>query len=160
MAVEIERKFLVDGDEWRADVTQATHIVQGYLASTDNLTLRVRIRGEHAFLTVKGRSQGISRSEFEYEIPVSDAHHMLEELVQGPIIDKVRHIVAHGGHTWEVDVFAGDNAELVMAEIELDSDAEQFDLPVWAGKEVSDDSRYFNVNLAVNPFRNWGASDA
>lgn len=160
MAVEIERKFLVVNDGWRDHVTQATHIVQGYLASTDNLTLRVRIRGERAYLTIKGRSQGIARSEFEYGIPVADARDMLEELAQGPVIDKVRHIVVHAGHTWEVDVFAGDNADLVMAEIELTSDAEHFEVPDWAGEEVSDDTRYFNVNLASNPFRNWGAANA
>ncbi|MEZ5186228.1 MAG: CYTH domain-containing protein [Candidatus Nanopelagicales bacterium] len=155
MGVEIERKFLVVGDAWRSEVTQATHIVQGYLASTPSLTLRVRIRGDQAYLTIKGSSHGICRSEYEYEVPLADAEAMLAELAQGPVIDKVRHIVPIAGHSWEVDVFAGDNAGLVMAEVELASDAEDVHLPAWAGEEVSDDSRYYNVNLAANPFSRW-----
>jgi adenylate cyclase len=157
MATEIERKFLVIGDDWQQEVTESTHIVQGYLVSAEHLTLRVRIRGEQAFLTIKGRTQGISRDEFEYPIPMSDAQAMLEGLAQGPIIDKIRHIVPHGGHDWEIDVFARDNAGLVMAEVELASDTEHIDMPQWAGLEVSDDARYYNVNLVSNPFRNWAS---
>jgi adenylate cyclase len=156
MAVEIERKFLVVGDQWRHDVEQSTHIVQGYLANAGRATVRVRIKGGDAFLTIKGRTEGISRSEYEYQIPVEDARAMLAELAQGPVIDKVRHLVPAAGHMWELDVFAGDNEGLVMAEVELSSDDEAVELPAWAGAEVSDDDRYYNVNLAARPYRSWG----
>jgi adenylate cyclase len=156
MGVEIERKFLVTGDSWRDDVIEATRIMQGYLSDGDTATVRVRVKGERGFITIKGRSQGVSRSEFEYEIPVADASAMLAELARGPVIDKVRHIVEVGGHRWEVDVFAGDNEGLVMAELELSDESEQFQLPDWAAQEVSDDPRYYNVNLARSPYRTWG----
>lgn len=156
MGVEIERKFLVVDDGWRAAVQTETHIVQGYLHSGEKATVRVRIAGERAFLTIKGRTKGISRSEFEYEIPVTDAELMVEDLVSGPVIDKVRHVVDEGGRHWEVDVFAGDNEGLVMAEIEIDAEDDEVAVPSWAGLEVSDDARYFNANLARDPFRNWG----
>ena len=105
MAVEIERKFLVVGDQWKQDVEQSTHVVQGYLANAERSTVRVRIKGDEAFLTIKGRTEGISRSEYEYRIPVEDAQAMLAELAQGPVIDKVRHLVPAAGHVWELDVF-------------------------------------------------------
>lgn len=155
MGVEVERKFLVADESWRADVTSATRIVQGYLAQTDSATVRVRVKGDTGFLTIKGVSVGIARSEFEYEIPVADALGMLDELAQGPVIDKVRHLVPVGAHVWEVDVFSGDNAPLVMAEVELASADEAFVRPGWAGTEVSDDQRYFNVNLARTPYSSW-----
>lgn len=155
MAVEIERKFVVTGDSWRDQVTSATRIVQGYLASTGRLTLRVRIKGERAYLTVKGTTSGISRSEFEYEIPVADAQLLLDELAEGPVIDKVRHLVPVGDHVWEVDVFSGANAPLVMAEVELSDPAETFVRPEWAALEVSADPRYYNANLAVHPYSSW-----
>jgi adenylate cyclase len=155
MGTEIERKFLVVGDEWRAGVVSATHIVQGYLAWTASATVRVRIKGDEAFLTVKGSTQGISRSEFEYPVPVDDAGRMLADMAQGPVIDKVRHLIPVGAHTWELDVFAGDNEGLVMAEVELAEPDEVFTLPAWAGREVSDDPRYYNVNLAAHPYREW-----
>ena len=155
MGVEVERKFLVRDESWRADVTTATRIVQGYVAQTATTTVRVRVRGDRGFLTLKGVSTGIARSEFEYEVPVDDALAMLDELAQGPVIDKVRHLVPVGAHTWEVDVFAGDNAPLVMAEVELADSEEAFELPAWAGAEVSDDQRYFNVNLARTPYSSW-----
>lgn len=157
MGVEVERKFLVEGESWRAEVTQSTRIVQGYLTDTGPAVVRVRVRGERAFLTIKGTSSGISRSEFEYEIPVDDALDMLGELSSGPVIDKVRHLVPVGSHVWEVDVFAGDNAPLVMAEVELTSPEEAFDRPEWLGREVSDDQRFYNVNLARDPYGRWGA---
>ncbi len=156
MGVEIERKFLVVSDSWKPHVVSATRIVQGYLAHTDTATVRVRVKGEKAYLTIKGTSTGISRSEYEYEIPVPEAESMLSEMAQGPVVDKVRHLIDVDGHTWELDVFAGDNAGLVMAEVELDADTEDFVVPDWAGLDVSDDARYYNVNLASNPFRNWG----
>ncbi len=155
MGVEIERKYLVVGDAWRAQVVSSTRIVQGYLARGE-VTVRARIRGDRAYLTIKGRSQGIARSEFEYEIPVPDAEAMLTELAEGPVVEKTRHLIDVGGHTWELDVFAGANEGLVMAEIELSDADEQFDLPQWAGEEVSDDPRYYNVNLAREPFSQWG----
>jgi adenylate cyclase len=156
VGLEIERKFLVVQDSWKPNVVSATRIVQGYLAHTDTTTVRVRVKGERAFLTIKGTSTGISRTEYEYEIPVPDAEAMLSEMAQGPVVDKVRHLIEVDGHTWELDVFAGDNAGLVMAEVELSADTEDFTVPEWAGLDVSDDPRYYNVHLASNPFRNWG----
>ena len=155
MGVEVERKFLVVDDSWRAEVIKATRIVQGYLARTGRVTLRVRIKGEAGFVTIKGETRGISRSEFEYPVPVDDARAMLDGLADGPVVDKVRHLVPVGGHTWEVDVFEGANAPLVMAEVELGDPDEPFELPAWAGQDVSDDARYYNVNLAQAPYSTW-----
>ncbi len=155
MGIEVERKFLVSDESWRAEVTSATRIVQGYIAQTSTATVRVRVKGDHGFLTIKGVSVGVARSEFEYEVPVADALAMLDELAQGPVIDKVRHLVPVGAHIWEVDVFAGENAPLVMAEVELAGADEAFVRPGWAGTEVSDDDRYFNVNLARTPYSTW-----
>jgi adenylate cyclase len=155
MGIEVERKFLVSDESWRDEVTSSTRIVQGYIAQTGSATVRVRVRGDRGFLTIKGLSVGVSRSEFEYEVPVADALAMLDELAQGPVIDKVRHLVPVGGHVWEVDVFAGENAPLVMAEVELADSQEAFVRPDWAGVEVSDDQRYFNVNLARSPYSTW-----
>ena len=155
MGVEIERKFLVVGDDWRSAVSSSTRIVQGYLASTPEVTVRVRVRAERAYLTIKGRSSGISRSEYEFDIPVADAEAMLTDLAQGPVIEKTRHLLEVDGHTWELDVFAGANEGLVMAEIELGSADEQFTVPSWAGRDVSDDARYYNVNLARTPYSHW-----
>jgi adenylate cyclase len=155
MGIEVERKFLVSDESWRDAVTSSTRIVQGYIAQTGSATVRVRVRGDKGFLTIKGLSVGVSRSEFEYEVPVADALAMLDELAQGPVIDKVRHLVPVGGHVWEVDVFAGENAPLVMAEVELADSQEAFVRPDWAGVEVSDDQRYFNVNLARSPYSTW-----
>ncbi len=155
MGVEIERKYLVSGDSWRSQVVSSTRIVQGYLTRGE-VTVRARIRGERAYLTIKGRSQGIARSEFEYDIPVPDAEAMLTELADGPVVEKTRHLIDVGGHTWELDVFTGANEGLVMAEIELADADERFEVPQWAGEEVSDDPRYYNVNLAREPFSQWG----
>ena len=155
MGIEVERKFLVSDESWRAGVTSSMRIVQGYIAQTGSATVRVRVKGDRGFLTIKGLSVGVSRSEFEYEVPVADALAMLDELAQGPVIDKVRHLVPVGDHVWEVDVFAGENAPLVMAEVELADSQEAFVRPDWAGVEVSDDQRYFNVNLARSPYSTW-----
>jgi len=155
VTTEIERKFLVVGDSWRQAVESETHVMQGYLANNANVTVRVRIKGEQGVLTIKGATRGISRAEYEYEIPMDDAERMLRELSTGPVVDKTRHLVRVDDHVWELDVFHGDNEGLVMAEIELGSEAEDFRLPDWAGEEVSHDSRYYNVNLARNPYRNW-----
>ncbi len=156
MALEIERKFLVKDDSWMASVHSSTPIMQGYLASTARATVRVRVKGERAFITIKGATSGVTRSEFEFEVDVDDARTMLATLAEGPVIDKVRHEIRVASHIWEVDVFAGDNEGLVMAEIELADADEEFELPGWAGQEVSDDPRYFNVNLAAHPYRTWG----
>lgn len=151
MAAEIERKFLVIGDAWN-DGTPGTRIAQGYLSMDVDRTVRVRIAGENAWITVKGRSRGITRAEFEYAIPVNDARDLLEMCLPS-VIDKTRHRIAFGGHVWEVDVFHGANEGLVLAEVELDDESVQPEMPPWAGEEVSHDVRYFNANLAVKPFK-------
>lgn len=155
MAIEIERKFLVSGDAWRAVAGEGKRILQGYLSLPDGPTVRVRVYGEHAYLTIKGASDGISRAEFEYPIPVADAVTMLEGLAVSPLIDKVRYRVPCGGHVWDLDVFAGENAGLVLAEVELGRVDEPFVRPDWAGTEVSDDARYYNANLARHPVARW-----
>jgi adenylate cyclase len=155
MAIEIERKFLVIGEGWREQVEDETRLVQGYLSEDARTTVRVRIRGDTAWLTLKGKTQGISRLEFEYPIPVDEAETLLRELAVSPLIEKTRYGVSHGGHVWELDVFAGANAGLVLAELELTTVDEAFERPDWLGAEVSDDLRYFNVNLARHPYRDW-----
>lgn len=155
MAVEIERKFLVEQDTWRAQVESEARIMQGYLANSEDVTVRARVKGDQAFLTIKGASRGVARSEFEYSIPVEDAEDMLRELAVSPPVDKVRYRVRVGGHVWDLDVFSGENAGLVMAEVELGAEDEAFEMPDWAGQEVSSDPRYYNVNLARNPYKHW-----
>lgn len=153
MAVEIERKFLVVSDAWR-DGPPGVRMAQGYLSREPGRTVRVRIAGDKGFLTIKGPVSGISRAEFEYEIPADEARELLA-MCPRPWIDKIRHERRHDGRCWEVDEFLGDNAGLVVAEIELDDAAAEFALPAWAGREVSDDPRYFNSRLAVAPWREW-----
>ena len=155
MATEIERKFLVVNDSWRDAVESEAHVMQGYLSEGEGATVRVRVKGDAAFLTIKGRAQGISRSEYEYAIPLADAEEMLRELSMSPPIDKTRYLVRCGEHLWELDLFHGANAGLVMAEVELASEDEPFAKPAWAGQEVSDDRRYYNSNLANHPFTRW-----
>lgn len=156
MATEIERKFIVRGD-FSADVFDAQRIVQGYICSQPGRTVRVRIRGEKGFLTIKGASdeKGLSRYEFEQEIPLADAEQLLK-LCEPGAIDKVRHLVRVGRHIWEVDVFHGANEGLVMAEIELASEEEVFEKPDWVGEEVSGDRRYYNSMLTKEPYTRWG----
>jgi len=155
MGVEIERKFLVKDDSWRSDVESEARLIQGYLADGDKATVRVRVTDDAAYLTIKGPTVGIRRSEFEYPIPIEDAQAMLRDLAVYPAIDKTRYQVRAGGHRWELDLFAGENAGLVLAELEFGSEDEPFELPAWAGEDVSDDPRYYNVNLARNPYRHW-----
>lgn len=155
MATEIERKFLVVGDAWRAGVESQARLVQGYLVADGRITVRVRIAGDAAVLTIKGRSTGISRAEYEYAIPPADAEALLADLAVAPLIDKTRYRVRHGAQVWDLDVFAGDNAGLVLAEIELAREDEPFEVPDWAGAEVSDDRRYYNASLARHPFTRW-----
>lgn len=155
MATEIERKFIVRGD-FSADVYDSQRIVQGYICSQPGRTVRVRIRGEKGYLTIKGPSdaKGLSRYEFEREIPLADAEQLLT-LCEPGAIDKVRHLVHAGQHTWEVDVFHGANEGLVMAEIELASEDEPFDKPAWIGEEVTGDRRYYNSMLTKHPYSGW-----
>jgi adenylate cyclase len=155
MAVEIERKFLVKNELWREHIESQAHIMQGYLADNAKAAVRVRVKGDAAYLTIKGEASGISRSEYEYRIPVDDAQAMLRELAMFPPIDKVRYSVRFGRHLWDLDLFAGENEGLVMAEVELGAEDEAFEMPPWAGEEVSGDSRYYNVNLARAPYKHW-----
>jgi adenylate cyclase len=158
MGVEIERKFLVVGDGWRRD-TQARDIRQGYVCAHRERAVRVRIFGDAGFLCVKGERKGIERAEYEYPIPLADATEMLERLCQPPLIEKTRYTVDHTGVEWVVDEFRGDNAGLIVAEVELDSVDEAVSLPAWAGREVTDDPRFLNVNLAARPFVTWSAEE-
>lgn len=160
MGIERERRFLVVGDGWRTEVT-GERIRQGYL-STRGPTVRVRVRGGLAWLTIKGETQGTRRSEFEYPIPLPDAEELLG-LAQAGAVEKTRNRVEHAGYTWEIDEFAGDNAGLVLAEIELDSDAELDRAvaarPPWLGAEVTSDGRFANASLAVHPLAAWSAEE-
>ena len=155
MATEIERKFIVKGD-FSKEVCDSQRIVQGYICSQPGRTVRIRIRGEKGFLTIKGPpdDKGLSRYEFEQEIPLPDAERLLT-LCEPGAIDKVRHLVRVGKHTWEVDVFHGANEGLVMAEIELASEDEPFEKPDWIGEEVSGDRRYYNSMLTKEPYSQW-----
>jgi adenylate cyclase len=152
MGIEIERKFLVVGDDWRQ--APAVAYAQGYLNRDKQRTVRVRIVQDRAWLTVKGASARATRAEFEYAIPLADAEQLLA-LCDGPLVRKLRRVVAYAGATWEVDEFQGDNAGLVVAEIELGSEDEAFEPPPWLGAEVTHDARYFNSNLAATPFSTW-----
>jgi adenylate cyclase len=154
MGEEIERKFLVSGEAWR-ETAEGTRYRQGFLSTEPERTVRVRVAGPRGSITVKGKNLGARRAEFEYEIPVADAERMLDTLCKRPLIEKVRYVLAVGAHTWEIDVFEGDNAGLVVAEIELRREDEAFERPEWIGDEVTDDPRYFNSNLVANPYRAW-----
>lgn len=154
MAKEIERKFLIDMEKL-GPLTDGSRIKQAYIPTVNGTTVRLRIAGNKAYLTLKGKTQGLSRSEFEYEIPVDDANAMIDELSSGSSIDKTRYLIPYGGHTWEVDVFHGDNSGLNVAEIEFTSENESFDKPSWVLMEVSGESRYYNSKLLENPFKNW-----
>lgn len=153
MAQEIERKFLVTGDAWRTD--NGMLIRQGYLQNEIDGIVRVRTKGERAYLTIKGGTTGITRTEFEYEIPLKEANEILDDLCQKPLIEKVRHEVHVGGFKWEIDEFLGENASLVVAEIELDNEGQDFPKPDWVEDEVSEDARYLNANLVKNPYSKW-----
>ena len=155
MATEIERKFLVRNRDWYRQADAGTPFLQGYLNEDGRSSVRVRIEGERANLNIKSASAGIHRQEFEYPIPLEDAHAMLAGLCVGGLIEKTRYRVRHGGHLWEVDLFAGDNAGLVVAEIELQHETEAFERPDWLGEEVSDDARYYNHFLARRPWKDW-----
>ena len=151
MFLEIERKFLVSG--FVSEGLRCKKMKQAYLAK-DGATVRVRIADNKAFLTIKGKTEGFSRAEFEYEIPMEDANAMMELAIYHPVI-KTRYYAEVGGKTWEVDVFEGENEGLVMAEIELSSEDEEFTLPEWAVEEVTGDKRYYNAYLAKTPYKSW-----
>ena len=157
MAVEIERKFLVKSDEWRALAVGRLYC-QGYLPTAAGKTVRVRIVGDQGYLTIKGPSNGTTRAEFEYLIPVEDATEMLETLCETPLIKKKRYKIMIDDLTWEVDEFLGENKGLIIAEVELQDENQAISLPDWIGKEVSDDSRYYNSSLVKNPYCQWSDS--
>ncbi|NJL39289.1 MAG: CYTH domain-containing protein [Leptolyngbyaceae cyanobacterium SM1_4_3] len=155
MATEIERKFLVTGEEWRQTAI-GTVYRQGYISSDIRRTVRVRVAGGKGFLTIKGTSVGLVRPEFEYAIPVEDAMLMLDTLCDRPLIEKTRYILKQNNLIWEIDEFAGENQGLIVAEVELTDETQPIELPPWIGPEVSHDPRYFNAALAKNPFTRWG----
>jgi adenylate cyclase len=155
VAIEIEHKFLLLNEEWREQVERSERMTQGYLVAQAKSSVRLRIAGAMAWINIKSATVGISRSEYEYPVPVSDAEEMLANLSEGPLIDKTRHHVRHGEHLWEIDEFYGDNAGLIVAEIELSDEGEQFDKPTWAGEDVSHDVRYYNSMLTKKPYKSW-----
>lgn len=155
MAIEIERKFLVENTLWQVHVISRTQIKQGYIATEKNATVRIRIAKGRAMLNIKSATVGIQRSEFEYDIPIEDAEALLEKVAIRPIIEKTRYKVQCGDHVWDLDEFHGENDGLIMAEIELTSEDEAFVMPEWAGEEVSSDPRYYNSNLIQHPYHLW-----
>ena len=161
MGIEIERKFLVTSDGWRAAAHAVIPMAQGYINDTaamdsgaQKASVRVRIQGDEAYLNIKSRELGHTRQEFEYPVPVNEARELLA-LCVGGLIDKRRHLVQHDGLLWEVDEFLGDNAGLVVAEVELESAGQVFAKPDWAGAEVTDELRYYNLALASKPYTQW-----
>lgn len=156
MALEIERKFLLKNDNWRKSISRSNVIRQGYLAPLDTSSVRVRLEGDKANINIKSATIGITRLEYEYAIPLSDANDMLDTLCRKPQIHKTRHIVLIGQHVWEIDEFYDENEGLIIAEIELSDENEKFIKPDWLGEEVSNDARYYNVNLIEYPYTKWG----
>jgi adenylate cyclase len=154
MPTEIERKFLVKDDQWRTNATGALYR-QGYISTNKHCSVRVRLVGDQGYLTIKGSTQGLSRAEYEYLIPAGDAQEMLDNLCDRPLIEKTRYTLEVAGLTWEIDEFAGENQGLIVAEVELIDENQIIELPDWIGQEVSDDPRYYNVNLAQHPISQW-----
>ena len=154
--VEIERKFLVISDAFKSDVLRQNHIAQGYLSSVPERAVRVRIKGEKGYLTIKGKTNesGLSRFEWEKEIPVTEAKELLQLCEKG-VIEKIRYEIQVGRHIFEVDEFYGENKGLIMAEVELQSETETFETPIWLGEEVTNDNRYYNSYLSQHPFTSW-----
>jgi adenylate cyclase len=155
MAIEIERKFLVRDERWRTQADAGVFYSQGYLSSDPKRCIRVRLAGERAWLNIKSALSSLRRLEYEYEIPLADARELLHNACPEPPVEKTRYHVEYQGHVWEVDVFEGANAGLVVAELELDSEQQAFARPPWLGDEVSDDARYYNMNLASLPYSKW-----
>jgi CYTH domain-containing protein len=158
VAVEIERKFLVVGDAWRS-LGIGVRYRQGYVPTSGLTTVRVRSAGEQAYLTIKGPTLGLSRAEYEYPIPATDANEMLDTLCDKPLIDKTRYTIRLGDVVWEVDEFHAENAGLVIAEVELTDDRQTPPLPKWVGQEVSHDRRYTNASLSKRPYTTWGKEE-
>jgi adenylate cyclase len=158
MATEIEHKFLVRNESWQGYVYHTMWIRQGYLVSDEIRSVRVRITDGAAYLNIKSATLGITRSEYEYSIPLQDAGEILDALCDKPLLEKTRHLARYGNHVWEIDVFEGDNAGLVVAEVELASPGENFARPPWIGEEVSHDRRYYNAYLARHSYKNWQRS--
>jgi len=152
--VEIERKFLVVNRDWYV-AGSGTLFRQGYLCIDPARTVRIRLAGDAAFVTIKGISRGASRAEYEYAIPADEARELLEQLCLPGLIEKTRYRVAYAGLLWEVDEFSGDNAGLVVAEVELDRETQALNLPGWVGEEVTGDERYYNASLVTHPFCDW-----
>lgn len=159
MATEIERKFLLVSDEWRQWVSRSEVFRQGYLSNNPQASVRVRIADDTATLNIKGMTLGVQRPEYEYEIPLHDAAELLDQLCTRPLIEKTRHFVEFGGNLWEIDEFHGDNAGLVVAEVELDSLDQVIAMPAWAGQDVSHLERYYNVRLTQYPYSRWTAEE-
>lgn len=157
MAIEIERKFLLCGEDWRQQVQRSEYLAQGYLGGT-RASVRVRVSGNEAWLNIKSQTRGTTRLEFEYPIPRADADTMLAQLADGPVISKTRHHVAIGTHLFEIDEFDGDNLGLIVAEVELQSADESFPRPNWLGAEVTEDLRYYNLSLVKHPYSKWTQS--
>ncbi len=155
MAIEIEHKYLVDNNLWSKITPESSSVIaQAYLCIEPKSTIRIRIKDDKAYITIKSKSVGDTRDEFEYEIPLTDAQHMMKTMCSAAI-EKVRHYVTFDGKLWEVDEFRGDNSGLIIAEIELNSADEKYSIPAWAIKNVSDDRNYANSNLTKNPFKTW-----
>ena len=160
MATEIERKFLVRGEAWRDQADQGVRYRQGYLTSLApggeaKVSIRVRMQGNAAYLNIKSATLGLRRQEFEYPIPAADAKGMLEKLCVGAVVEKTRYHVHFQEHVWEIDVFHGDNAGLIVAEVELEREDQAFEKPEWVGAEVTHDPRYLNSSLAATPYSRW-----
>ena len=154
MGLEIERKYLIKNDAWKTTADSGTKIKQGYLNSNKERTVRVRIYGDKGFLTIKGKNKNLTRQEFEYSIPLEDAQELLK-LCEKPIIEKTRYLIKDNNHNWEIDIFEGENKGLEVAEVEVEKEEDQIHSPEWLGKEVSNDSRYYNSSLISSPFCKW-----
>ena len=154
MPVEIERKYLVIGDAWRGQAT-GLHFRQGYLSTDPERSVRIRLAGDEGWLTIKGKSEGAARAEYEYPIPAEHARELLDRLCLRPLIEKTRYRLEHAGLLWEIDEFEGDNAGLLIAEVELESASQMPELPDWVGQDVTDDPRYFNASLIAHPYSQW-----
>ncbi len=163
MTREIERKFLLKNDDWKALAHQKTHFAQGYLNDIfeggAKSSIRVRIEGEKANMNIKSLEIGLSRDEYEYEIPLAEGQKILATLAVGPVIEKNRYLVKVGQHTWEIDEFLGANLGLTVAEVEMASEQEQIEIPSWAGQEVTNATRYYNVSLSKHPFKDWSLDE-
>jgi adenylate cyclase len=158
LGIEIERKFLIANDTWRKQIATSKQMRQGYVSTGQERSVRVRVVGNSAKLTIKKRVEGATRLEFEYEIPALDAEVILDEVCDRPLIEKTRHIVEHQGMTWEIDEFSGDNQGLILAEVELEREDQTFEKPAWAGRDVTDDTRFYNASLVSYPYRKWSDS--